>query len=92
MEQWVQNLCFTVTGAVLGIGADEVKRWRARRSDLELAKREIYDELATYVADLERIFGDSAGQYDFPITNVPVRMPLNSRSSIGTPPTALIYC
>jgi hypothetical protein len=58
MDVWVQNLCFTVVGTVLGIGADEIKRWLSRQTDLRLAKREIYDELAVYIADLEKIWGD----------------------------------
>jgi hypothetical protein len=61
MAPWVQNLGFTFVGALLGIGADEIKRWLSRRYDLRLAKREIYDELAVYIADLEKIWGNPEG-------------------------------
>lgn len=65
MPLWVQNLCFTLVGAVLGIGADEIKRWLSRRSDLQLAKREIHDELAVYIADLEKIWGECGTFSDY---------------------------
>jgi len=43
-------------GFVLGLLAEPFKTWVVHNSEARLAKREMYDEIARYVAELERIF------------------------------------
>jgi hypothetical protein len=45
----------TVLGVVLGLMAEPVKAWFLRRNELKLAQREIYAELAGYIANMQRV-------------------------------------
>ena len=48
------NAVSILLGVVLGLMAEPVKAWVLRRSELRLARREIYAELAGYLAGIQR--------------------------------------
>lgn len=59
------NAVSILLGVVLGLMAEPVKAWVLRRSELRLARREIYAELAGYLAGIQRAHR-GAGHDDYP--------------------------
>ena len=45
----------TAIGLVLGLFAEPVRAWILRKGELKIARREIYSELAGYIAGMERV-------------------------------------
>jgi hypothetical protein len=65
MESWIVSLTSVSVGFALGFAGDRIKRWLDRRDEIKLAKKEIYDELASYVLDWERVKSPEGTQAEY---------------------------